>query len=195
MNNSVDKNLVVYKVRHEHDPKEKLRNLHSNTVVHCHDLLDNYDWQIRQNSQFINSESPQRPPWQVHRTQKKTSAACKDSEAASELDNNINVQFKQDQLHFLARVGIQRYQDTHKVERPKMISITNEKTLEEESVRVESQMIRNDTDEKAVRKESVESKRQGIRSPTDEKTLRKDSVESKVLRNATDEKALRKESV
>ena len=114
---------------------------------------------------------------------------------ASELDNNINVQFKQDQLHFLAGVGIQRYQDTHKVERPKMISITNEKTLEEESVRVESQMIRNDTDEKAVRKESVESKRQGIRSPTDEKTLRKDSVESKVLRNATDEKALRKESV
>lgn len=80
---------------------------------------------------------------------------------ASELDNNINVQFKQDQLHFLAGVGIQRYQDTHKVERPKMISITNEKTLEEESVRVESQMIRNDTDEKAVTKESVESKRQG----------------------------------
>ena len=44
------------------------------------DLLDNYYWQNTQNNQFINRESPQRPPQAAQRSKKKTSAASQDSE-------------------------------------------------------------------------------------------------------------------
>ena len=81
------------------------------------------NWQIRENSQFINPESPQRPPWQAHRSKKKTSAECEDSEADSEFYDDNKLQFTPEQLSFLAWVGIERYQDTQRVERLKMSSI------------------------------------------------------------------------
>ena len=172
----VGENLVVYKVRPEHDPQGKLRILYRNMLMHCDDLLDNYNWQFRQNSQFTNPGSPERPPRQAHRSKKKTSTACEDSEAVSESDDDTNVQFTPEQLNFLAGVRIQRYQDTQRVERPKKSSITSKGTLEHKSDKGVEKGIKNATDEKTVRKELVKVKRQGIRNATDEKVLRKESV-------------------
>lgn len=124
---SEGENPDVHKVISEHDRKGKLRILHRTMLMDCDHLLENYKWQIRQNSQFTNPELQRRPTQQAHRSQKKTSTTCKDSEAVSESDNNINVQFTPEQLSVLDGVGIQRYQYTRRVERPKMSSINKEK--------------------------------------------------------------------
>ena len=127
--------------------------------MHCDDLLDNYNGKIRQDSQFTYPEPQQIPPRQAHRSKKKTSAACEDSEAVSELDDHINLQFIPEQLNFLALVGLQRYQDTQKVETPKMSSITIKETLKQKSDKGVEKGMKNATYEKAVKKESFESKR------------------------------------
>ena len=48
-------------------------------------------------------------------------------------------------LNFLAGVGIQRYQDTQTIERPKVSIITNKETLEHESEKDLEKEIRNAT--------------------------------------------------
>ena len=157
----------MYKVRLERNPKRKLRILHRNMLIHFDDLLDNSNWQIRQNSQFNNPESPQRPPREAHRSKKKSSTACEDSEPISKLDDDINVQFTPEQFNLLAAEGVRRYPDIQRVEGPKMSSITQEETLEYESEKDVEKGIRNARDKETLEKESVESKSQMIRNATD----------------------------
>ena len=38
---------VVYKIRPEHDSIGKIRIAHCNMLMHCNNLLDNFDWNIR----------------------------------------------------------------------------------------------------------------------------------------------------
>ena len=45
---SIDNDPVVYKIRPEHDPKSKTRTVHPNMLRHCDNLLDNFDWNIRE---------------------------------------------------------------------------------------------------------------------------------------------------
>ena len=65
---SVGENPMVYNARPEYDLKRKLRILNRNMLMYGHDLLHNYNWQIRQNRQFTSPESPLGPPRQVHRS-------------------------------------------------------------------------------------------------------------------------------
>ena len=76
------------------------------------------------------------------------------SETIFELDDDTNLQLTPEQLSFLDGVGLQRYEDTLRVERPNMSSITYKETLEHESDKDLEKRIRNATDEKAKRKES-----------------------------------------
>ena len=45
---SIGNDPVVYKIRPEHDPKSKTRTVHRNMLRHCDNLLDNFDWNIRE---------------------------------------------------------------------------------------------------------------------------------------------------
>ena len=63
---------------------------------------------------------------------------------------------------------IEKYQDTGRVERPKISSVINKDTLKYESYMKVEKRIRNGIDERAVRKESVEVKRHGIIRAADE---------------------------
>ena len=76
------------------------------------------------------------------------------SETIFELDDDTNLQLTPEQLNFLDGVGLQRYEDTLRVERPNMSSITYKETLEDESDKDLEKRITNATDEKAKRKES-----------------------------------------
>lgn len=76
------------------------------------------------------------------------------SETIFELDDDTNWQLTPEQLDFLDGVGLQRYEDTLRVERPNMSSITYKETLEDESDKDLEKRITNATDEKAKRKES-----------------------------------------
>ena len=148
----VGKNRLAYKVRPEYGSDRILRILHRNMLIYCDDLLENYNWKIRQNSQFTNPESPQRPLRQAHRSKKKTSAACEDSEAACESDHDINVQFTPEQLNFLAGMRIQGYQDTQRVESLKMSSIASKETLVHGSDRGVEKGIKNARGEEILEK-------------------------------------------
>ena len=70
------------------------------------------------------------------------------------MDDDTNLQLTPEQLNFLDGVGLQRYEDTLRVERPNMSSITYKETLEDESDKDLEKRITNATDEKAKRKES-----------------------------------------
>ena len=44
---SIGNDPVVYKIRPEHDPKGETRIAHRKMLMHCDNLLDNFDWNIR----------------------------------------------------------------------------------------------------------------------------------------------------
>ena len=93
--------------------------------MHCEGLLDNYDWQIRQNNQYTKHKSQQRPLLQVHKSKKKISGTCNNSEAVIESDDEVNVRFTLEQLNFLAWVRTRIYQDRQRFDQQKISIITS----------------------------------------------------------------------
>ena len=45
---SIGNDPVAYKIRPEHDPKGKVRIAHRDMLMHCDNLLDKFDWNIRE---------------------------------------------------------------------------------------------------------------------------------------------------
>ena len=45
---SIGNDPVVYKIRPEHDSKGKTRIVHRNILMQCDNLLDDFDWNIKE---------------------------------------------------------------------------------------------------------------------------------------------------
>ena len=43
---SIGNDPVVYKIRREHNHQGKIRTVHHNMLMHCDNLLDNFDWNV-----------------------------------------------------------------------------------------------------------------------------------------------------
>ena len=101
---NIGNDLVVYKIRPEHNTEGTTRTVHRNMLMRCGNLLDNFDWNIKE-------PASQKHPVQARadRKTRKTSERIQDqsqeSQSTSSESDKEDINFTHNQLRFLEVVG------------------------------------------------------------------------------------------
>ena len=104
---SIGNDPVVYEVRPEHNPKAKLRTVHSNMLMHCDNLLDNFDWNIREPA-FQKRPFQARADCKTRKTGERIQDQPQEFQSTpSESDKN-DINFTPNQLRFLEGMGMEK---------------------------------------------------------------------------------------
>ena len=99
---SIDNDPVVYKIRPEHDPKSKTRTVHPNMLRHCDNLLDNFDWNIREP---VYQKHPVTADRKFRKTSEKIQDQSQQSQSTSSDSDKEDIYFSPNQLRFSEEVG------------------------------------------------------------------------------------------
>ena len=119
---------VVYKIRPEHDPKGKIRIVHCNMLMYCDNLLDNFDWNIREpvyQKYLVQARADRK----IRKTSEKIQDQSQESQSTSSNSDKEDINFSPNQLRFLEKVRSEKKNKPNK--RSDNQSNLNENKLED----------------------------------------------------------------
>ena len=119
---------VVYKIRPEHDPKGKIRIVHCNMLMYCDNLLDNFDWNIREpvyQKYLVQARADRK----IRKTSGKIQDQSQESQSTSSNSDKEDINVSPNQLRFLEKVRSEKKNKPNK--RSDNQSNLNENKLED----------------------------------------------------------------